>query len=273
MTVLSCTALVLALAACHSTPDAPPRVEEPPFPEGWQVLDVTRPLDGDAPYVAHPEGFPFERIPLRNDASGRKTAAYSVLEHMGTHVEAPLAYLQSGASVDRIGASGMLAPLVVLDPQTMVVGAGAAEGGLGVAAIRAQEVLDGTIPRGSVVVLRTGRGQLSNRDVARTAAEPGAGWSAEAVRFLARERGASGLGSDALTLDPGGAPESLAARAAAEEGVYALLGLADLARVPRRGAFVVVAPIPLVGGAAAQARTLVLVPPPMPSVLPGRRGE
>ena len=153
----------------------------------------------------------------------------------------------------------------------MVAGAGAAAAGLGVAAIRAQELLDGMIPHGAVVLLRTGRGALRNREVAKTGDQPVAGWSAEAVRFLATERGVRAVGSDALTLDPGAEPA--AARAAAEAGMYALLALGDLSDVPRRGGFVIVGAMPLVGGGSAQARTLILVPPPMATVLPGGRGE
>lgn len=267
--LLAATAL---LAACRTVPETPPEPPTPPFPQAWAVVDLTRPLDVDVPVLPHPHGFAFERLPLDGDSAGRVTGAWSATDLMGTHVEMPSVFGVGDERVDRLPAARLVLPLVVIDAPPRV----AAEGELpppaatGLSAIYAHEARHGTIAPGALVVLRTGAGERSSRELGQASSVPDgvwdhAGWSLEAVRFLARQRGARAVGTDALTIDPGEAMDgSPAAREAARIGIPTVQGLTNLTLLPRRGAVAVVGVVPVAGAPAAPARVLAFVPPVNP---------
>jgi kynurenine formamidase len=259
-------ALVLSLGAC-AMPGGLPLISpnpEPAFPEGWAVLDLTRPLDHNTPFLPFAEAFPFELLDFKSPREiGWRTGGFSGLEHMGTHVAAPLARLQIGAAVDTIPARQLVAPLVVLDVPTGALPGGTAS----MADVVADEKARGPIPAGSIVVLRTGRGALAGSDPALlgrradgSVAFPG--WAADAVRYLAVERRVRAVGTDAMAIDSGAnAVQAPAQTAGSAAGIWFLAGLADLSRVPSRGAVISVGPMPIVGAAGAPARVLAFVPP------------
>jgi kynurenine formamidase len=264
-TLLAAFALVCGCGMTGSLPIVSP--SPPVFPDEWRVVDLTRPLDRRAPFLPHPEAFPFERMEFKGPrAGGWRTGAYSALEHMGTHVSAPLARLPAGASVDALPPESLVAPLVVLD-----LPPSAAEGGVVTAEdVLADERERGPIPPGAVVLLRTGRGAMAPDDEALLGPRPDGtyafpGWGDDAVRLLAFERRVNAIGTDAIAVDSGAnAARAPAETAGSAAGVYFLAGLGDLSRVPRRGAVVVVGVQPVAGAAGAGARVLALVPPDRP---------
>jgi kynurenine formamidase len=220
-------------------------------------------LDKSAPFVPHAEAFPFERVEFKAArAAGWRTGAYSGLEHMGTHLAAPLARLPAGASVDRIGAAQLVAPLAVVDVPLAALGGGVVTA----ADIAADERAHGAIPPGAVVALRTGRGALASSDPMLLSRRPdGAlsfpGWSDDAVRLLAIDRRARAIATDAMAIDSGAnVAEAPAQAAGSAAGVWFVAGLGDLGKVPPRGATVVVGALPIAGAAGSPARVLALVP-------------
>jgi kynurenine formamidase len=246
----------LAAGACSSdTPivSAVPLVNQvlppPPFPQGWRTVDLTRPLDDTAPHVRHPRQFPFERIEFPPaERTAPRTGAITTMEHMGTHVAAPRTREPLGATVERLPAADLMVPLAVVDPP-----AGAAtQFGMTVDALRDWERENGAIPPGAAVVLRTGSAGGDGSH---------AGWTGPAIRWLAAEREARFVGTDAPTLDPSGATRAPAQAVAAGVGAWGLVSLTALESVPRRGAFAVVGVLPVVGAAGAPARVVALVPP------------
>ncbi len=267
MRVAAALVLVASLltGACRSAPRTEAEPPPPDFPQGWSIVDLTRPLDHAAPWLPHAQGFRFERIALEGDAFGRAVGAWSALGHTGTHVESAATFGGPGAPVARIPAAHLVLPLVVLDaPPPLADGEPVA---VGVLSVTAYEAAYERIPRGALVLLRTGTGSLDNATLAadgRLAPErrTHAGFSDEAVRFLAAERGVRALGTDALAIDRGPDLESSpAARAAADSGLFTVTSLANLGPLPRRGAIAIVGVLPVADAVASQARVLALVPP------------
>lgn len=258
--------LALLLCACSSSGGIPLASSSSaiPFPEDWAVIDLTRVLDKSAPFVPHAEAFPFERVEFKAArAAGWRTGAYSGLEHMGTHVAAPLARLPAGSSVERIAASQLVAPLAIVDVPLAALGSG---GVVTAADVAADERAHGMIPPGAVVALRTGRGALASSDPMLLSRRPDGtlsfpGWSDDAVRLLAIDRRVRAIATDAMAIDSGANVADAPAQAAGSAaGVWFVAGLADLRKVPPRGATVVVGAIPIAGAAGAPARVLALVP-------------
>ncbi len=263
MRLLVATSL-LALSACRSSgvPPAPSNADGP-LPDGYAVVDLTRPLDRNAPFVPFAEAYPFERIDFKGPrTSGWRTGGFTCLDHMGTHVAAPLARLPGGASVETPTASQLVGPLVVVDlPES------AKNGGVATAAdVVADERAHGPVPPGAIVVLRTGRGALASTDPALLGRKPDGslsfpGWSDDAVRLLAVERRVRAVGTDAPAVDSGANSATAPAQSAGSvAGVWFVVGLADLSRLPVRGATLFVGTLPVVGAPGAPARVLALVP-------------
>jgi len=267
---LTLLAASVSAGACQSTsPDAPP--PPPVFPDDYAVLDLTRPLDPDAPFLPHAEGFRFERVALGGDSAGRLVGAWSVLDTMGTHLETPAVFGEGDGRVESVPAARLVLPVRTIDAPPMPVArdddAAPPAATVGIPRLLAHEALHGRIPGGSAVVLRTGVGATSSRELGMAGRVPEAGarhagWSVEAIRFLAFERGVYLVGTDALVVDSSDAGDDApAARAAAEAGLLTLQALADLSGLPRRGAVLVVGALRVSGARAAPARVLALVPP------------
>jgi len=265
MRLAAATPVLLALLTACQVPAGIPLVRathDVAFPEGFTVVDLTRPLDKDAPFVPHPESFPFERVEFQRPREhGWRTGGFTSLEHMGTHVAAPLARFPVGASVDTIPAAQLVLPLAILDaPKSGDV--------VTTADVLAGERAHGPIPPCAIVVLRTNRGAGRGSDPAaparqadRTTSFSFPGWGEEAVRFLALERRARALGTDALAVDAGrNVVDAPAESAGSAAGLWFVVNLADLSHVPARGATLVVGVAPVVGAAGAPARVLALVP-------------
>lgn len=253
------TAAALALTGCRS--DTPivrnvPLVRdvfpEPPFPQGWRVADLTLALDSRAPHIAHPQQFPFERMDLAPAAKGApRTGAFTAMEHTGTHLAAPRTRSETGATVEQFGGGDLLLPLAVLD----VPSDAASEAAMSVDMIKADERSYGQIPDGAAVVLRTRSGLADTTHP---------GWAGPAIRWLVKERAAKVIGSDAQTIDTSAAERGPAQSVAASVGAWTLPSLRNLDAVPHRGAYVVIAVLPVVSAAAAPARVVALVPPDAP---------
>lgn len=244
-------------SACSTLPETAPEPPAPTFPDDWTLVDLTRPLDRDTPVLPHPQGFPFERIPLEGESAGRVTGAWSATDLLGTHVETPAVFGSGDARVDRIPLGSIALPAVVIEapPRIELAPGRPAPAEIGLSAVYAHEARHGTIPRGALVLLRTEA--LPASDLAGQA-----GWGADVVRFLARERRVRAIGTDAQTVDCGeNVAESPAAREAARVGLLTVQGLTNLALLPRKGAVVVLGVMPVAGAPAAPARVLAFVPP------------
>jgi len=130
--------------------------------------------------------------------------------------------------------------------------------------LRSWERQNGRVPRGSAVLLRTGwsrwwaePARYVNLDANGVARTPG--FSPAAMAFLVTERQIRGVGLDALGRD---VPEGAAGAAASPRmppGVWQLENLANLDKLPTKGATLVVAPL-RIEAATAPARVIAILP-------------
>jgi len=153
-------------------------------------------------------------------------------------------------------------PLVVIDIAAEV--GTNADATLSLDQVHAFEVRNGRIPDRAAVFLRTGW-ETFNTDPVRYANAGGElkfpGFGPEAARFLVDERGAVGLGTDTLGIDPGVATDFVVHRQISlSTGVWHVEGLTNLAGLPALGAWVVVAPLRLADGSGSPCRVFALVP-------------
>jgi kynurenine formamidase len=196
------------------------------------------------------------------EKNGYFTRSFWMLEHYGTHLDAPAHFPPGKATVDQIPVKQLFGPAVVLDARAE--SARDADYQLPATRIEEWEKRHGRIREGSIVLLRTGWSsrwpdsqRYRNQDAQGKMHFPG--FSAEAAKLLI-ERKASGLGCDTMSIDFGASGDFAVHHVALGAGLYHLENLADLSELPETGAFLVVAPIKLEGGSGGAVRVFALLP-------------
>src|SRR5256885_1522974 len=220
----------------------------------YAINDKLVPWPGDARW--------FEaKVNATVEKNGYFTRSFWMLEHYGTHLDAPVHFPPGKASVDEIPAKRFFGPAVVLDAQGEA--AKNADYQLPAARVEEWEQHHGRIPAGAIVLLRTGWAarwpdarRYRNQDAQGRMHFPG--FSVEAVKLLI-ERKVSGLGCDTLSADKGASEDFAVHHLALGAGLYHLENLADLSEVPEAGAFLIVAPIKLEGGSGGPVRVFALM--------------
>ena len=196
------------------------------------------------------------------EKNGYFTRSFWMLEHYGTHLDAPVHFPPGKATVDQIPTRQLFGPAVVMDARAEC--AKDADYQLPAARVSQWEKRHGGIPAGAIVLLRTGWAtrwpdvqKYRNQDAQGKMHFPG--FSVEAVKLLI-ERKISGLGCDTMSVDYGASTDFEVHHLALSSGLYHLENLTDLSALPEEGAFLVVAPIKLEGGSGGPARVFALVP-------------
>ena len=193
---------------------------------------------------------------------------FRTAEHGGTHLDAPVHFAEGRSAVDAIPLARLVGPGVRVD----VTAACAADPdhAVTVAELAAFEAAHGRIPDGAIVLLHTGWSRRwpdraaylgsDARGPEAVAALRFPGFSAEAARWPAEERGVGAVGIDTASLDPGAPRDFAAHRVLAAAEVPGLENLAGLERLPARGFSVVALPMKIGGGSGAPLRAIAIVP-------------
>lgn len=202
------------------------------------------------------------QVNARADQAGYFSRSFWMLEHYGTHLDAPIHFPPGSMAVDEIPPQRLIGPAVLLDVRQAVV----ANPDYRVTPrdVLAWEERHGRIPPGAIALARTGwaerwPSEASYRNMDDQGAMRFPGFSVEAVRVLI-ERGVSGLGIDTLSVDYGRSKEFEVHRLSHGAGLYHLENLADLSSLPESGALLIVAPIKLEGGSGGPVRVFAVLP-------------
>jgi kynurenine formamidase len=194
------------------------------------------------------------------EKNGYFTRSFWMLEHYGTHLDAPIHFPPGKTTVDQIPAKQFFGAAVVLDISEE--GAKNADYQAPAARVEEWEKKHGRISGGSIVLLRTGWAsrwpdarKYRNQDAQGKMHFPG--FSAEAAKLLI-SRKVSGIGCDTMSVDYGASEDFAVHHLALGAGLYHLENLSDLSGVPEAGAFLVVAPIKLEGGSGGPVRVFAI---------------
>jgi kynurenine formamidase len=164
----------------------------------WQELSGTNPIfPGDPPFAVET----FTTVPESGYMLERVT---SLGTHTGTHVSAPVHFVEGAPALSELDESWTLMPLVVVDVRERV----RATGGdfvIDSGALRALERRLGRIPPGACVLMLTG---FSSRYTPQERPgpvddyfDPAPGFTGEAVGWLFEARGVQAVGSDSFGPD------------------------------------------------------------------------
>jgi kynurenine formamidase len=227
-----------------------------------RVVDLTYALNENLPkWPGDRRGFEArENGNLQRD--GYFTRHIWMLEHYGTHLDAPAHFVAGQPTVDQIPPQRLFGPAVVIDVTENA--RDEASYRLLPRRIERWEREHGRIPQGAIVLLRTGWAKRwPDEERYRNMGQGGnmrfPGYSVEAVKILI-ERGVVALGIDTLSVDYGRSKEFEVHKLSHGAGLYHLENLADLSALPETGAHLVVAPIKLEGGSGGAVRVFAVLP-------------
>jgi kynurenine formamidase len=249
--VAASAAATVALAGPAQASDHPPGIRG-----GRGLRDLTYPLTTTFPAFS-PGEEAFRRTVVRIDPDGYYLQEWRIIEHIGTHVDAPGHFTEGGRLSTELQLSELITPAVVIDiaaraardPDTVVT----------VDDLRAFERRYGRIPRGAAVLMYSGWGaKVGDADAYRGTDAAGTlhfpGFGVDACEWLLRHRGIRSLGVDTLSIDPGNSTTFDTHLALTGADRYGVENLANLNRIPRTGATLVVGLIPYEEGSGGQAR-------------------
>jgi kynurenine formamidase len=238
--------------------------------DGLRVIDLSHAFDADTIYWPTAEGFR-----LRSDSKGLTPGGYyyeansfSAAEHGGTHLDAPVHFAKGARTVDTIPLEQLIAPGVVVDVRAAC--AAERDHEVTVAELADWERTYGRIPRGAIVLLRTGFGAYwpdRTRYLGTDERGPDAvaklrfpGLHPDAARWLVEERAIGAVGLDTASIDHGSSKTFESHQLLFAANVPALENVAALERLPATGFEIVALPMKIRDGSGAPVRIAALLP-------------
>jgi kynurenine formamidase len=240
-----------------------------------EVVDLAQKLEPATPVISLPPEFgqsrPFQIEEISHYDSRGPAWTWSNIsmgEHTGTHFDAPVHWI-SGKDLpdnrlDTIPPRRFVAPANIIDctaecdanPDFLLTRA----------RLQAWEAEHGRIEPGSWVLLRSGWSKRHDPTAFLNASESGPhspGPDPDAVTFMVRERDVIGFGTETVGTDAGQAfgfdPPFPCHSGMHGANKFGLASLANLDRLPPKGAVLIAAPLKIAGGTGSPCRVLALV--------------
>jgi kynurenine formamidase len=225
------------------------------------VIDLTHTLSPSFPTFFGTPGIAMEkRFTLRKN--GANVNWWHVLEHAGTHIDAPFHYSDSGAPLAMIPAEQLVVPLAVIDISAKAVRN--ADYALSKQDLAEWEAKHGRLPDGCCVAMNSGwarhatdAGKFAGRDSNDTMHFPGI--HPEAAAWLLSERRVAGLAVDTLSLDHGPSKDFKTHTVWLPAGRWGIENIANLDKVPPAGATLIVGAPKVKDATGGPARIFALV--------------
>ena len=248
------TAVAFAATAVASPALAAPRPVQ-------KVVDLTHTMSSEFPTFDGMPGIDMQKVfDLKKD--GYNLFRWSLIEHSGTHLDAPIHFSEGGMAVEQIAADTLVVPLAVID-----VADKAAKNPdylLSRADLAAWEGRHGRLPDNACVAMNSGwarrvsdKAKYVGKDANGVMHFPGV--DPDAAAWLIKERNVAGLAVDTLSLDHGASKDFKTHVLWLGAGRWGLENVAGLDAVPAAGATLVVGLAKVKGATGAPARLFALV--------------
>ncbi len=220
--------------------------------------DMTHAIHPDFPtYFGDPQ-YSEEQL-FHFDKNGFNLKQFTVNEHTGTHIDAPLHFSADGHSVDEIPIAQLVAPLCVIDIKAR--SAEDADAQVTPDDIKAWMSANGDIPANACIAMNSGWDAKMGTDGFRNfdgTAMHFPGFHVETVKMLMEETPATSIAVDTLSLDYGPSPDFAAHYAWLPSGRFGIECIANLDMMPAAGATLIIGAPKHKGGTGGPARLIGL---------------
>lgn len=249
-----------ALTAAAAANALPAQAQTRAFPRFRRMLDLTHEFSPEFPTFFGTPGIALKKL-KDFKADGFNLNEWTLLEHAGTHIDAPIHFAATGAGPAELPLDQLVVPLAVIDVSEKA--ASNADYQLTPADIAAWERRHGRLPRGACVALHSGWDKRVNSASYIGKDDKGIfhfpGFHPEATELLLKTRSVAGIAVDTLSLDHGPSKDFKTHYAWLPAGRWGLENVAGLGSVPPKGATLVVGAPKVKGATGGPARVIALV--------------
>lgn len=226
-----------------------------------RAIDLTHTMSADFPTFFGVPGLEMKRqAELKKD--GFNAFVWQIMEHAGTHLDAPIHFSENGATADRIDVASLVVPLAVVDVSDQA--SRYADYQMTRADLEAHEKKHGRIPDNACVAMHSGwaryaadGAKFTGKDAAGVFHFPGV--SPDAAQWLLTDRTVAGLAVDTLSLDHGPSKDFKTHYLWLPSGRWGLENVAGLDQVPPAGATLVVGAPKVKDATGGPVRLIALV--------------
>jgi kynurenine formamidase len=235
-----------------------------------QWVDLTHDLAEDSVFWPTADGFRHRTASYGPTPGGWFYSSYDIQlsEHGGTHLDAPIHFAEGRQTADQIPLDRLIGQAAVID--VSVKSAANRYYLFTVEDVTEWERLNGRLPDGAIVLFHTGYGRFwPDRKAYMGTDERGPeavaklhfpGLSGDLARFLANERKVAAVGLDTPSLDHGQSKDFVAHRILLERNIPGFENVANLNRLPPKGALIVALPVKIRGGSGGPLRIVARLP-------------
>lgn len=230
---------------------------------GKRFVDLTHSFSPETPVWSgfgqakfSPAADPKTKKPYTLKDDGFRTTFYEFVGQYGTHVDPPAHFSENGITMDEIPLKQMILPLIVLDNTPYQKKD--ENHAFSLAELKAWEKKHGRVPRGSFVALRTDMYTDFDKNPERFKRAPFPAWAFETIKFLYEQRGVTATGHESLDTDITEKMES--ETYLLQKGHYQIEVMANLDKVPAKGALIVVTWPKVKKGLGFPARAFAILP-------------
>jgi kynurenine formamidase len=225
-----------------------------------RAVDLTHVITEDFPTYFGDQNLDIETL-FTFEQNGFNMFRWHLVEHTGTHMDAPFHFSPDGMSADQIPLSMLIVPLVVVDIRKKAAENPDAQ--LTVEDLRGWEQRYGRIPKDACVAMNSGWAEKVNTPEFRNADANGVlhfpGFHLEAAQFLVEERHVNGIAVDTLSLDYGPSPDFAVHYFWLPTNRWGMEAVANLDAIPPRGATLIVGGPKIVGATGGPSRLIAFV--------------
>ena len=240
----------------------------PGFPSG-KVIDLSYAYDSNTVFWPTAETFRLEKDFEGVTEKGYYYAAnkFCTAEHGGTHIDAPSHFAKGRNTVDQIPLEQLMGDAIVVDVSKQ--SAANPDYLVSTDDFLQWEKANGQIPKGAIVLLRTGYGKYwPDRKKYMGTDERGAeavpklhfpGLNPDAARWLTTSRSIKAIGLDTPSIDYGQSTLFESHRALFDKNIPAFENLANLDKLPIKDFVVIALPMKIGGGTGGPLRVIAIL--------------
>ncbi|MDD7887488.1 cyclase family protein [Flavivirga sp. 57AJ16] len=265
--------LSLTLIACNSKTASSEKVDNTTTPKKdiqKSIIDLSHTYSSETIYWVTSQEFKLDTVYNGQTDKGYYYSAnnFCTAEHGGTHIDAPIHFVENGQTVDEIALEKLIGNAVKIDVYSKAINN--PNYLVSIEDLKAWEISqDMTIPEGSIVLLQTGFSKYypdkikylgtdkRGEDAIKLLHFPGL--SPDAAKWLIQNRNIKSIGIDTPSIDYGQSESFESHIALLEKNIPVFENLTNLDKLPLKGFEIIALPMKIEGGSGAPLRIIAMV--------------